>query len=109
MTRSSRTLNDALKAPTPTITQIEFAIQEFDKRLAKLDEVQETIEVKVPEEELDTHLDEAHDFRTARMQPRILAEDKIKLVVQVAGLSLKNQTSLMSSYPSWSCRSSVVK
>ena len=84
VTRASKTLSDTLTAPTTTISQVEFAIKEFDRRLAKLDEVQEAIEVEVPEEELDKFLDEAHTFRTASMQPRIQAEDKIRELAAAA-------------------------
>ena len=53
------------EAQAPTISQIEFAVQEFAKRLAKLDEVQEALEVEVSEEDLDDFWDEAHAFRQA--------------------------------------------
>lgn len=48
VTRASKMLGDTREAPAPSISQIEFAVQEFDKRLAKLDEVQEALEVEVP-------------------------------------------------------------
>ena len=83
MTRASKALSDALQDPT-TISQIEHAIKDYDRRLAKLDEVQEALEVEVPEEELEAHLDEAHAFRKASMQPRILAEDKVRELAAAA-------------------------
>ncbi|KAK4317024.1 hypothetical protein Pmani_011836 [Petrolisthes manimaculis] len=58
--------------------------REFDKRLGKLDEVQEALEVEVPEEELDDFLDEAHAFRQASVQHRIQAEDRIRELAAAA-------------------------
>lgn len=58
VTRASKALSDILEASTTTISQVEYAIKEYAKRLAKLDEVQEALEVEVPEEELDQLLDE---------------------------------------------------
>jgi len=84
VTRASKTLSDFLEEPTTTISQIEYAIKEYDKRLAKLDEVQERIELEVAEEELDQVLDEAHEFRTESAKTRILAEDKIRELAATA-------------------------
>lgn len=84
VTRTSQALSEVLAQPTPTLSEMEYAIQEFDKRLAKLDEVQEELEGEVEVEELDQELDEAHAFRQESMKPRLLAEDKIRKLAAAA-------------------------
>ncbi|KAK8375176.1 hypothetical protein O3P69_019931 [Scylla paramamosain] len=84
VTRTSQALSEVLAQPTPTLSEMEYAIQEFDKRLAKLDEVQEELEGEVEAEELDQELDEAHAFRQESMKPRLLAEDKIRKLAAAA-------------------------
>ncbi|XP_064113307.1 uncharacterized protein LOC135219976 [Macrobrachium nipponense] len=84
VTRASKVLSDLLESSTTTISQFEYAIKEYDQRLAKLDEVQEAIEIDVAEEELEQLLDEAHEFRTKSVQPRIQAEDQIRKLAAAA-------------------------
>ncbi|XP_068212673.1 uncharacterized protein [Palaemon carinicauda] len=67
----------------PVILKIELTPAEYDQRLAKLDEVQEAIEIDVAEE-LEQLLDEAHEFRTISVQPRIQAEDQIRNLAAAA-------------------------
>ncbi|XP_068227700.1 uncharacterized protein [Palaemon carinicauda] len=78
VTRASKALSDLLESSTTTISQFEYAIKEYDQRLAKLDEVQEAIEIDVAEEELEQLLDKPHEFRTISVHPRIQAEDQIR-------------------------------
>ncbi|XP_068215832.1 uncharacterized protein [Palaemon carinicauda] len=84
VTRASKVLSDLLESSTTTISQFEYAIKEYDQRLAKFDEVQEAIEIDVAEEELEQLLDEAHEFRTVSVQPRIQAEDQIRKLAAAA-------------------------
>ncbi|XP_064083097.1 uncharacterized protein LOC135199108 [Macrobrachium nipponense] len=84
VTRASKVLSDLLESSTTTISQFEYAIKEYDQRLAKLDEVQEAIEIDIAEEELEQLLDEAHEFRTKSVQPRIQAEDQIRKLAAAA-------------------------
>ncbi|XP_068232198.1 uncharacterized protein [Palaemon carinicauda] len=84
VTRASKALSDLLESSTTTISQFEYAIKEYNQRLAKLDEVQEAIEIEVAEEELEQLLDEAHEFRTISVQPRIQAEDQIRKLAAAA-------------------------
>ncbi len=84
VTRTSQALSEVLAQPTPTLSEMEYAIQEFDKRLTKLDEVHEELEGEVEAEELDQELDEAHAFRQESMKPRLLAEDKIRKLAAAA-------------------------
>ncbi|XP_064098123.1 uncharacterized protein LOC135209354 [Macrobrachium nipponense] len=85
VTRASKGLSDLLESSDTTISQFEYAIKEYGQRLAKLDEVQEAIEIDVAEEELEQLLDEAHEFRTKSVQPRIQAEDQIRKLAAAAG------------------------
>ncbi|XP_064093856.1 uncharacterized protein LOC135206369 [Macrobrachium nipponense] len=85
VTRASKVLSDLLESSTTTISQFEYAIKEYDQRLAKLDEVQEAIEIDVAEEDLEHLLDEAHEFRIKSVQPRIQAEDQIRKLAAAAG------------------------
>ncbi|XP_076035595.1 uncharacterized protein LOC143021768 isoform X1 [Oratosquilla oratoria] len=78
VTRASKALNNLLKLPTTTISQIEYAIQEYDKRVARLDEVQDALLTKLSDSERELALDEVQNFKIDRGRPRILAEDKIK-------------------------------
>ena len=82
-------LSHVLEASTTIISQVEYAIKEYDRKLAKLDEVQEEIEVEVHEKELDQVLDEAHEFRRKSAKPRILAEDKIRELAAAAAAGLQ--------------------
>ncbi|XP_068229312.1 LOW QUALITY PROTEIN: uncharacterized protein [Palaemon carinicauda] len=84
VTRASKALSDLLESSTTTISQFEYAIKEYNQRLAKLDEVQEALEIEVAEEELEQLLDEAHEFRTISVQPRIQAEDQIRKLAAAA-------------------------
>ncbi|XP_068238777.1 uncharacterized protein [Palaemon carinicauda] len=95
VTRASKALSDLLESSTTTISQFEYAIKEYNQRLVKLDEVQEAIEIEVAEEELEQLLDEAHEFRTVSVQPRIQAEDQIRKLAasgSIAG-SISGQSS----------------
>lgn len=78
VTRTAQELSAMLTQPSPSISELEAVIQEFNKRLAKLDEVQEELEEEVEVEELDQELDEAYAFKQEGMKARVQAEDKIR-------------------------------
>ena len=57
-------------------------MDEFDKRLSKLEEVQSDIEVEISPEALDDYLDKADAFRQQARQKRLLCADKYKQLTE---------------------------
>lgn len=49
------------------------AMEEFDRRMAAVDETQGAVEMVLSEEDLDKDLDEAEEYRLRVRAPRILA------------------------------------
>ncbi|XP_064108040.1 uncharacterized protein LOC135216590 [Macrobrachium nipponense] len=63
--------------PVLSAVELKAVIENFDIRLAKLDEVQSEIEVELESDLLDDDLDKAFKFRTTSLIPRIKAAEKL--------------------------------
>ena len=72
-TRAGRQLSLLLKADTVTLIELNYAIEQFDKRLNALDEAQFSVEQEVDVELLEADMDEAADFRDRVHEARIQA------------------------------------
>ena len=66
-----------LTRPSLSVIELKAAIEYFDSRLSKLDEVQSEIEVELENDLLDDDLDKAAEFRTKSFIPRIKAAEKL--------------------------------
>ena len=77
MTRASRRLESILNTDPVDIVELQDAVEEFDKRLANLDEVQTDVELQIPEEQLDDDVERASDFREEIRRNRIRATKKL--------------------------------
>ena len=59
------------------VIELKAAIEHFDSRLSKLDEVQSEIEVELESDLLDDDLDKTAEFRTKSLIRRIKAAEKL--------------------------------
>lgn len=73
VTRVSHRLEVLCKTEGADKTEIQDAVEEFDSRIAKLDDLQHEIELEVEETELDAEIQSAADFREKSRIPRIFA------------------------------------
>ena len=77
-TRASSALRDLLSDSKVTRVQLEDAVQEFDKRLTTLDNVQTELELEISDPELlEADLDKAASFRSAAKTARLQAAQKL--------------------------------
>ena len=91
-TRAAKALQDLLADPNATRVQLEDAVQEFDKRLATLDNVQAEVELEISDPDLlEADLNKADSFRSAAKTARIQAAQKFADLDKAA--VLKSQSS----------------
>ncbi len=67
VTRTHATLGKLLQDITPDVTAIQDAVSTVEKRLSTFDDVQSELEIVVPEEEMETCITSAADFRDAKL------------------------------------------
>ncbi|KAK3892369.1 hypothetical protein Pcinc_003777 [Petrolisthes cinctipes] len=66
------------KSPPATSSELVEVLEEFDKRLTRLEEVQSDIELELRPEALDEYLDKADEARQRAKHMRLLCADKLK-------------------------------
>ena len=74
ITRSSKSLLALLDKPKSDVSclELEDAIDDFDKRLSTLDDVQSSLEVEITDsDELETDIEDAFEFRTNARLSRV--------------------------------------
>lgn len=77
-TRSSNALQLLLAQPCVSRIELEDAIEDFDKRLATLDEVQAAIELEIVDsEKLEVDIDVADKYRREARVPRVQAAQRL--------------------------------
>ena len=92
LTRATKRIDSLLtKDPPATCSELEEALEEFDKRLSKLEEVQTEIELEIDPDQLDAYLDQADAARLKARATRRACTVKIK------ALSAADKDSLESS------------
>lgn len=70
------------KSPPATSSELVEVLEEFDKRLNKLEEVQSEIELEISPEALEEYLDKADAVRQQARQKRLLCADKLKKLAE---------------------------
>ena len=79
MTGVSKKLNSLLvRDPPPTPSELVEALEEFDKRLVRLEEVQIQIESEIDPDQLESYLDQADAARQKARQTRLLCANRLK-------------------------------
>ena len=100
VTRASKILLDLCKKESKAgkdlnVTEMEDAMDEFDKRLAKLDCVQSEVELEIDEDKLLMDIEEAADFREKSRVPRLSAAKILadrQSHEEASALSVSNQS-----------------
>ena len=77
-TRASRDLETLVSNPSVDLDQLNDAISQFDKRLESLDNAQEVYELTLDEDDMETDIELAADFRSKVRAPRVLAVQLVK-------------------------------
>ncbi|KAK3870957.1 hypothetical protein Pcinc_023865 [Petrolisthes cinctipes] len=79
LTRVCTKMEGLLVKSTPaTSSELIEVLEEFDKRLTKLEEVQSDLELELRPEALDEYLDKADEARQRAKHMRLLCADKLK-------------------------------
>ena len=79
LTRVSKKIESLLvKEPPPTSSELVEALEEFDKRLVKLEEVQNQIELEIDPDQLESYLDQADAYRQKARRTRLLCANRLK-------------------------------
>ena len=79
LTRVSKKMESLLvRDPPPTPSELVEALEEFDKRLARLEEVQTQIELEIDPDQLESYLDQADATRQKARQTRLLCANRLK-------------------------------
>lgn len=76
-TRTSNNLKD-LDKPDASVIKLQAAIDDFDRCLDSLDEIQTAVEVETDPENLEEELDVAFEFRREVCRPRVQAMQRLK-------------------------------
>lgn len=71
-TRASKALYSICKATEVDKDELSDALDEFDRRIATLDEAQSHVELEIDEQQLESDIEAAADFRSKTRIPRIL-------------------------------------
>ena len=80
LTRVSKKMESLLvRDPPPTRSELVEALEEFDKRLARLEEVQTQIELEIDPDQLESYLDQADATRQKARKTRLLGYVPIDL------------------------------
>ena len=78
LTRAEKTVNELLSRPETevSITEIEFAIEQYEKRLDTFDTCQQRVEeAELTEEQLEREIEQAADFRDERNRCLVRAKE----------------------------------
>ncbi|XP_068228016.1 uncharacterized protein [Palaemon carinicauda] len=87
VTRVSNRIDDLLvRDPPPTSSDLVEALEEMDKRLFKLEEVQDILEILLEPEELENYLEQADRARYRSRQTRLRCANSLK-DISAAGIS----------------------
>ncbi|XP_068235740.1 uncharacterized protein [Palaemon carinicauda] len=87
VTRVSNRIEDLLvRDPPPTSCDLIEALEEMDKRLFKLEEVQDKLEMLLEPEELENYLEQADRARLRARQTRLRCANRLK-DISAAGIS----------------------
>ena len=78
LTRHTTTLQSALNTDTTTATELRALIEEFNKKVSKLDDAQGALEVLISEEELEEHVEEAEQYLSEKNRIKYRALEKIE-------------------------------
>ena len=78
LTKHTTTLQSALDTTTTTATELRALTDEFNKKVSRLDDAQRTLEVLIPDEELEAHVEEAEQYLSERNKVKYLTIDKIE-------------------------------
>ena len=78
LTRHTTTLQSALATDTTTATELRALIEEFNKKVSKLDDAQGALEVLISEEELEEHVEEAEQYLSEKNRIKYRALEKIE-------------------------------
>ncbi|KAK3889708.1 hypothetical protein Pcinc_006274 [Petrolisthes cinctipes] len=78
VTRTSNALADLVAKPDVTTLELEDAIEEFDRRLAALDDTQSAVVMRIVEpDKLETDIEDADRFRRQVRCHRVQASQKL--------------------------------
>ena len=79
LTRVSKKMDSLLvRDPPPTLSELVEVLEEFDKRLFRLEEVQTQIELEIIPDQLESYLDQADAARQKASQTRLLCANRLK-------------------------------
>ena len=62
LTKHSTTLQTALDTATTTASELRALIEEFNRKVSRLEDTQGALEVLISEEDLETHVEEAEQY-----------------------------------------------
>ena len=82
VTRAAGALQTALVKPDLGLTELELLISDFEKKLDKFDQTQETLEVETEgNDEINSVINEAAEFKGRSFPTRVAAEERRKRLI----------------------------
>ena len=84
VTRASKALRDVVAQPEVDPVDLQDAVDEFDKRLAALDEVQANVELELEENQLDADIETSAAYREKARIPRLQAAKRLVVIAAAA-------------------------
>ena len=84
VTRASNALRDVVAQPEVDPVDLQDAVDEFDKRLAALDEVQANVELELEENQLDADIETSAAYREKARIPRLQAAKRLVVIAAAA-------------------------
>ena len=108
VTRSSKSLLALLDKPKSDVSclELEDAIEELDKRLSTLDDIQSSLEAEISDsEELEKDIEDSFEFHTKARLSKVQAADR--LAAMVRDVQSPKQSSSGSVSSNSSCSASV--
>lgn len=94
VTRASQAIDELLRAKPLDIQALQYSVDEFDKRLEKLDDIQSEVELELEDEDIESDIDAANAFRTKACVTRVAALKKLSVGIEPEPSSYTSQAKL---------------
>ena len=78
LTKHSSTLQTALDWPGTTVSELRALTEEFNKKVSRLEDAQGALEVLIPDDEMENHVEEAEQYLSGKNQVKFKALEKLE-------------------------------
>ena len=92
LTRHVTTLQSALDTTTTTATELRALVEEYNKKVSRLEDAQGALELFISDEDLDAHVEEAEQYLSEKNRIKYAALEKLESLHEQSNDNISNHS-----------------